>query len=266
MSEPLQMVRNGVSLGLDMTPKFLWAACGFMASLKSFQKTNKLEYFMIYGFAGSFWTWMESRLLTARKATKHNPKLFKIISLSPLITTIIRGFAEGGAFTILGIMLGDKLYSDNWLKSMLILLFGTQFISSPYLHECSPTTNKNVRISSVRQIFKGNAGKYIAFWTIIYLIGLKKLRKENCTRLKQSFIALCVVGLLWNWFGYLNKTRWISRDKTGKTVASFYDQLIGLNYDAIFEIAAIYCGFISICMMVIEQFTDKNDKNDIEEP
>ena len=71
------------------------------------------------------------------------------------------------------------------------------------------------------------------------LIGMVKLNKNKSQRLKKSFIALCIVGLVWNWFAYLIKVRWVSRDKTGKIVASFKDQLLGLNYDAIFEIAAI---------------------------
>ena len=99
--DSLHMVRNGVSLGLDMTPKFMWASFGALASYQSFRKTNKLQYFVVYGFAGCFWTYLEYLLLKARKATRHNPKLFKIIELNAFATTLIRGFAEGGYFNIL---------------------------------------------------------------------------------------------------------------------------------------------------------------------
>lgn len=254
MSEtPLCMVRNGVSLGLDMTPKFLWASFGMLASLERFRKKQRLDYIFVYGLAGSVWTYLEWKLLNARKATKHNPKLFKLITLSPFITTLIRGYAEGGSFTLLGLMMGDKKYSNKWLKSMLILLFGTTFLVSPYLHK-----NKPERISSVRQIFKdGQSVNHIIFWTLMMLIGFLKLKKDKSKRLKNSFLALCVVGLLWNWFAYTIKCRWISRNKNGKEIASFYDQLLGLNYDAIFEIAAIYCGFISICLIIIQAFDTK---------
>ena len=90
-------------------------------------------------------------------------------------------------------------------------------------------------------------------------MGVKQLRKSEAKRLKDSFVALCAVGLAWNWFAYAIKARWISRDKTGKTVATFVDQLIGLNYDAIFEIAAIYCGFISVSLLLMQAV--RGDKN-----
>ena len=161
MSEPLYMVRNGISLGLDMTPKFLWAAFGILGCFERFRKRQRLDYLFVYTLAGSVWTYLEYRLLNARKATKYNPKLFKLITLSPFITTLIRGFAEGASFTLLGLMLGDKQYSNKWLIAMLALVFGTTGLVSPYLHD---TSIKKERITSVRNIFKDGELSNISYF------------------------------------------------------------------------------------------------------
>ena len=127
---------------------------------------------------------------------------------------------------------------------MLGIFYGMTIYQSALLNGKDKTS-----IASKRNIWDKKSVLLISIATGSLIWGLKtdKISKVNRDRLWNFFVLDAAIGVSWNALAYLVGYRWLSRDKdTGKRSPSIIDQIVGLTYDGVIEISAMYSMFLVV--------------------
>eukprot|EP01084_Bolivina_argentea_P108969 194765_1 len=245
----LYIIRNAVRN--DYSHKVLWTISGAASCYQYYKIKQNLEYLNIFAVASTFWFLVEFRLsqTNLRQGKIQQGSIFGH-ELSKFEAAILRGTAEGGSLTLMGLIAADYYlkhidFANNKqmaysLGFMMLLLNGMTILASPLWNK------QKAFIASKRNILdrKSLGVMFTAIGTLIWGLKTDKISTINKERLWNFFVFDAAIGVSWNFLAYFVGYRWLSRSEDGKKSDQILDQLFGLVWDGAVEISAMYSVFV----------------------
>jgi len=253
---PLYIIRN--SAGNDYSHKVYWSVAGGVACYQHYALKNNLEYLGVFGVASVFWTLVELRLATSntRQGKIQKGEVFGF-PLNNLSAAVLRGCAEGGSLTLMGLIAADYFLKHIDLSTekglavtmgvMKLCLYGMTVVGSPLVNG-----TKRTAVASKRNILDTRtlAVMFGAIGVLLWGLRTDRISETDKKRLRHFVAFDAAIGISWNFLAYAVGYRWLSRSEeegVGEPSESPLDHFFGLVWDGAVEIAAMYSSFVVVC-------------------
>lgn len=223
--------------------KILYSLFSIFLCLEEYINNNSYDCFLIMTGSTFVWTVIEMYLnITETRVIKPMYITFNKneYCLNKYLGIFLQGFQEGGVVTTFGLYFGDRLYDTKYLLFFHIFIF--------YIITNMSTKKNNRKIVSKRQI---NTLGSMGAMTFITLYNLKTLYYNplHFNRQASMFLSMTYVCSIWTIIAYFKNFRKVEiqiKDDNNKYIIkkhSYFDTLLILGYDIIFEIGFAYLTF-----------------------
>ncbi len=230
--------------------KLSWVPLVLLAAEVARRRYRRADHLWVFLFASVFWTVVE--LLLALRAVRSGDIVSPEVlgTQIPLwVAALLRGLPEGGAYTLIGMFVGDLVIDgqhrkDSALKWLTVAMVACYFLAT--FVSAHPEKNVLGEVHSRRDIFRPLALVLLATATL-YSAWWFRFRADlaQARRVRNTFFALVVIGVVWNYQAFLLNGRWAEVGTIDKLArAPWYWEHFALLFDAFIEIAAMYTAFL----------------------